>query len=317
MADTRNLVDALSVASTTDNGVMSSADKVKLNGIAAGATANSADATLLARANHTGTQLAATISDFIAAVEAVVGEPEAPSIALADLTDVGTSAPATNDVLVFDTFWLNKPAADAGLATTAAVTTAIGAHTGDSTAAHAATAISVTPAGSIAATDVQAALEELAAEIATGGSDTHTVATSAPSSPAAGDIWLDTDEQASSDYATLAFVIDGGGATITTGVKGDIEVPFNCVIERVTLLADQSGSIVVQLWRDTYANYPPTSGDAIYASAPPTITTATKSQDATLTGWTTALAAGDIIRYNVASVTTIQRVTCSLHARKT
>lgn len=38
--------------------------------VANGATANSADATLLARANHTGTQIAATISDFDAAVAA-------------------------------------------------------------------------------------------------------------------------------------------------------------------------------------------------------------------------------------------------------
>jgi hypothetical protein len=36
----------------------------KLAGIAAGATANQTDAYLLSRANHTGTQLAATISDF-------------------------------------------------------------------------------------------------------------------------------------------------------------------------------------------------------------------------------------------------------------
>ena len=38
--------------------------------VADGATANSSDATLLARANHTGTQTAATISDFAAAVAA-------------------------------------------------------------------------------------------------------------------------------------------------------------------------------------------------------------------------------------------------------
>jgi len=38
-------------------------EQTKLGGIAAGATVNSADATLLARANHTGTQLIATISD--------------------------------------------------------------------------------------------------------------------------------------------------------------------------------------------------------------------------------------------------------------
>jgi hypothetical protein len=50
------------------SGFMTGAMATKLNGIATGATANSADATLLARANHTGTQLAATISDFNTAV---------------------------------------------------------------------------------------------------------------------------------------------------------------------------------------------------------------------------------------------------------
>lgn len=44
-------------------GFMTGADKTKIDGIAAGATANSTDAFLLARANHTGTQLLSTISD--------------------------------------------------------------------------------------------------------------------------------------------------------------------------------------------------------------------------------------------------------------
>jgi hypothetical protein len=52
------------------NGRTIATDGSKLDGIAAGATANSSDATLLARANHTGTQLAATISDFQTTVSA-------------------------------------------------------------------------------------------------------------------------------------------------------------------------------------------------------------------------------------------------------
>ena len=71
--------------------------KAKLDGVATGATANSSDATLLARANHTGTQTAATISDFSpAAVLAVTwttitGKPAtfSPSVhshAIADTT---------------------------------------------------------------------------------------------------------------------------------------------------------------------------------------------------------------------------------------
>jgi len=112
--------------------------------------------------------------------------------------------------------------------------------------------------------------------------------------------------------SSINFVIDGGGAVLTTGVKGDLIVDFACTINSVTLLADQSGSVVVNIWKDTYANYPPVVGDKITASAPPTITTATKSQDATLTGWTTAITAGDTLRFNVDSVTTIQRVTLTL-----
>lgn len=40
------------------------AEQTKLSGIDTAATANSSDATLLARANHTGTQTASTVSDF-------------------------------------------------------------------------------------------------------------------------------------------------------------------------------------------------------------------------------------------------------------
>lgn len=117
--------------------------------------------------------------------------------------------------------------------------------------------------------------------------------------------------------SSIQFVIDGGGSAITTGVKGFIEIPFACDIIAVRLLADQSGSIVVDIWNDTYANYPPTVADTITASAIPTISTATKSEDVTLTGWTTAISEGDILGFNVDSITTLQRVTLSLTVNRT
>lgn len=132
----------------------------------------------------------------------------------------------------------------------------------------------------------------------------------ADSAEATGLKWVD-------DLATLQFIIDGGGSAITTGVKGFIEVPFGCTITAVRLLADQSGSIVVDIWKDTYANYPPVDADSITASAVPTISATTKSQDTTLTGWTTAVAAGDILGFNVDSITTCTRVTVSLTVKKT
>jgi hypothetical protein len=112
--------------------------------------------------------------------------------------------------------------------------------------------------------------------------------------------------------STINYVIDGGGAEIATGIKGDVVVDFAGTITAVTLLADQSGSIVVDIWKDTYANFPPTDADSITAATPPTITTATKSQDSTLSGWTTAISAGDVLRFNVDSVTDIERVTVAL-----
>ena len=116
---------------------------------------------------------------------------------------------------------------------------------------------------------------------------------------------------------TIPFIIDGGGATITTGVKGFIPVDVTCTIISATLLADQSGSIVVDIWKDTYANYPPTIADTITASAKPTLSSATKAQDTTLTGWTTSISAGDILGFNVDSITTCQRVTVALKCRRT
>ncbi len=114
----------------------------------------------------------------------------------------------------------------------------------------------------------------------------------------------------------LEAIIDGGGSAIATGVKGDIYIPAACTITGVVLLADVSGSIVVDIWKSTYSAFDPTthpaSGDKITASAPPTISSAKKSKDTTLTGWTTALAADDVLRLNVTSATTITRVTLAL-----
>ena len=119
-----------------------------------------------------------------------------------------------------------------------------------------------------------------------------------------------------SNVADLTFIIDGGGSAITVGEKGHLEIPFACTIKRVTMLADQSGSIVVDIWKDTYAAFPPADGDSITSGAVPTISGAQKSQDATLTGWTTAIAAGDILAFNVDSAATITRVTISLKVEK-
>ena len=84
----------------------------------------------------------------------------------------------------------------------------------------------------------------------------------------------------------------------------------------VTLLSTDagvtSGSIVIDIWKDTLANYPPTVADTITASAKPTLASATKSEDTTLTGWTTALTAGDVLGFKVDSASGVTQVLVTL-----
>ena len=120
----------------------------------------------------------------------------------------------------------------------------------------------------------------------------------------------------------ITFVIDGGGATITTGVKGYLSIDFACTIQQAEMLADQSGSIVVDIWKCTYTQFDagathPVDADSIAdAGTPPTISSTTKSQDSTLTNWTTTINDGDILAFNVDSVTTVQRVTVALKVKR-
>ena len=111
---------------------------------------------------------------------------------------------------------------------------------------------------------------------------------------------------------TINFVIDGGGAVIAAGVKGDVQIDFACTITKWTVLADAAGAIVVNVWRDSYANFPPVTGDLI--GSPTIAATNAKAQSGAIS-W--AVAAGDVLRFNVASATTIQRATVALTIQRT
>jgi hypothetical protein len=114
-----------------------------------------------------------------------------------------------------------------------------------------------------------------------------------------------------STIRAITFAIDGGGSALTTGAKAEQTIPYACTINANTMVADQSGSVALDIKKSTYAGFPG-SLTSIVASAPPTITTAQKSTDATLTGWTTAISAGDVLQWSVSSATTVTRVNCTL-----
>ena len=139
----------------------------------------------------------------------------------------------------------------------------------------------------------------------TGATVTGPTGTTGPTGPAAS--------------ASIDFVIDGAGSAITTGVKGDLRVPFAGTIDSWTILADQSGTIMIDVWKDTLANFPPTIADSMCTGKEPYIApSAAYAEDTTITDWTTDdITAGDVLRFSVASNTSITRATLSLKVTRT
>ncbi len=118
-----------------------------------------------------------------------------------------------------------------------------------------------------------------------------------------------------SSAGTLGVVIDGAGSAPATGSKGYLRVPYPCTITGWTIIADVSGSCAFTVKAGTWAVPPSTS--SIVASAKPTLTTAQAATSTTLTGWTTALNPGDVLEFNLDSVTTCMRIILQLQVTKT
>ncbi|MFN7019897.1 MAG: hypothetical protein ACK4WH_01040 [Phycisphaerales bacterium] len=90
------------------------------------------------------------------------------------------------------------------------------------------------------------------------------------------------------------------------------KAPYACTIKSWRLTSDVSGSAVIDIWKDTYANYPPTVADTITAAAKPTLSSAQKNESSTLTGWTTSISAGDALIFKVDSCSTCTRLYLTL-----
>jgi len=111
---------------------------------------------------------------------------------------------------------------------------------------------------------------------------------------------------------SLGITLSGSGGTITTGSKGYLRMPRAGTITSWTVVGDQaSGSIVIDVKRSTYAGFPTTT--SIAGTNLPTISSAQKATDSTLTGWgSTSLAQDDIIEFVVNSCTAFTFVTLSI-----
>ena len=110
----------------------------------------------------------------------------------------------------------------------------------------------------------------------------------------------------------VTLVIDGGSSAITTGFKAIVSLPVAGTWKKWRILADVSGSIVIDVWKDVFASYPPDVADTITAAAKPTLSSALSAESSVLTGWTTTFLAGDVLGFNVDSVTTVTKISLFL-----
>jgi len=107
------------------------------------------------------------------------------------------------------------------------------------------------------------------------------------------------------------------GQTLSVGADAVVEVPWNCSVFRWTMVADQSGSSVVDVLLTPYESFddvthPVSPGDSIAGGSPPTISGDVKARDTALLNWSRSLTAGRILRFILNSVAAQQQITVSL-----
>ena len=117
-------------------------------------------------------------------------------------------------------------------------------------------------------------------------------------------------------YGGIGFTIDAHNSVITDGLKGSIIIPYNATIQSWTIIANTSGNVSIDIWKDTFNNYPPTSGDSIVGMEYISLNNEQKNQDLNLTSWNTSVSFGDILSFRIISATTISKVYVMINVLK-
>lgn len=116
------------------------------------------------------------------------------------------------------------------------------------------------------------------------------------------------------DSGTLNFAFGGAGVPITSGIKGDFRVDTDVNIIGWRMYADAVGTITADLWKATHSTFPPTVTNSIIGAGgtQPSISASDHSQFLNLSGWSTLISKGSVLRLNVSGVATITRATLAL-----
>lgn len=121
------------------------------------------------------------------------------------------------------------------------------------------------------------------------------------------------DTVALASVRSITITIDGGASTPSTGVRARWIAPINCTITGWVLLADAPGDAVIDILRSSYAAFPATV--SIAGTDLPTLSTAQKAENlGPLTNWgSITILAGDVLEFNLVSVTTCKLLSLILN----
>ena len=118
-------------------------------------------------------------------------------------------------------------------------------------------------------------------------------------------------------FASIHVTIGSGQNVPSTGVKGFLEVPFNARVLRWTLMADQSGSAQIDIWKDIFANFPPTDADSIVGVGTEPYLSSEQARQDTAPDWDQmTLNTGDILAFNLDSVSTCEQLDLDIRVER-
>jgi hypothetical protein len=106
-------------------------------------------------------------------------------------------------------------------------------------------------------------------------------------------------------FKTVGINIDGSGNTITTGLKGYGVIPYDCKIVSWYIVADTLGEIEIDVWIN---NTIPTGVNSVTGANRPRLTAQQVAFSDTLTGWDIQVSSGDIIAFNVVTVSNVTKI---------
>lgn len=104
-------------------------------------------------------------------------------------------------------------------------------------------------------------------------------------------------------------VLDKGGSVLDNTISVVVRCPRGTITEG-GVVSETSGSVSVDVYHATLAAFP--TFTKISGTSPLAISSSTKYDDTTLTGWSTQVGDGDYLKFVVTSATTITRATAAL-----